>query len=67
MSSQPPPNPITNDFNEANWQVQSSNSNARDAINTQITATDANGTFYPTFVSDTSGFKPRLVDSGVVL
>jgi hypothetical protein len=66
MSSEVPPNPITNVFNEKDWiPTSSGSSSSTNAINTNITATDADGTFYPTFVSSTSGYKPQLVDSGM--
>ena len=67
MSSEVPPKPITNVFNEKDWihTASGSSSSSTNAINTNITATDADGTFYPTFVSATSGYKPQLVDSGM--
>jgi hypothetical protein len=76
MSSEPPPNPITNVFNVTDWiHVASSGggnsdfaTNSTNSVNTQnvnITSTDSAGTYYPTFVGATSGNNPELVDSNM--
>ena len=75
MSSEPPPNPITNVFNVTDWIHVASGggnsdfaTNATNSVNTQnvnITATDAAGTYYPTFVGSTSGNNPELIDNNM--
>ena len=71
MSSEPPPFPITTTYNEKNWIPEtisgSSNfsTNATNAVNTNITATNTAGTYFPTFVSNTTGNLPQLVDSSM--
>ena len=72
MSSEPPPYPITTTFNEKDWIPATTSGgssnfaiNATNAVNTNITSTNTAGTFFPTFVSNTTGNLPQLVDDGM--
>jgi hypothetical protein len=76
MASEPPPFPLTTVFNVADWIHAATGgggnsdfaTNSTNSVNTQnvnITATNAGGTYFPTFVASQSGNNPELVDSNM--